>query len=208
MDCSPPGPSAHGIFQVRIPECVVISFSKGFSWPRDRTHVSCLADRFFITQPSGKSIETHWPSRNTKKAQGLEFLEVEARSGTGNKRRPAGSGPHSRTEKLTTFSCPSFLGNSTLLAHEQPTCQLLSDKAMWPHLSLPSSFLHPPAHQPCLICLFLPSAPGPAAYPVFWRLSHIPPGQPWDKRPHNWEEEEVDTELVLPLPREAAGFLH
>ena len=28
MDSSPPGTSVHGIFQARIPECVVISFSK------------------------------------------------------------------------------------------------------------------------------------------------------------------------------------
>ena len=28
MDCSPPGSSVHGIFQVRIPEWVAISFSR------------------------------------------------------------------------------------------------------------------------------------------------------------------------------------
>ena len=31
MDCSPPGPSVHGIFQARILELVAISFSKGSS---------------------------------------------------------------------------------------------------------------------------------------------------------------------------------
>ena len=31
MDCSPPGSSAHGIFQARILECVAISFSRGSS---------------------------------------------------------------------------------------------------------------------------------------------------------------------------------
>ena len=29
MDCGPPGSSVHGIFQVRIPEWVAISFSRG-----------------------------------------------------------------------------------------------------------------------------------------------------------------------------------
>ena len=35
MDCSPPGSSVHGIFQARILEWVAISFSRGFSQPRD-----------------------------------------------------------------------------------------------------------------------------------------------------------------------------
>ena len=47
MDCSLPGASTHGIFQARILERVAISFSRGSSWPRDQTWVSCIADRFF-----------------------------------------------------------------------------------------------------------------------------------------------------------------
>ena len=35
MDCSLPGSSVHGIFQVRILEWVAISFSRGSSQPRD-----------------------------------------------------------------------------------------------------------------------------------------------------------------------------
>ena len=35
MDCSLPGSTVHGIFQVRILEWVAISFSRGSSWPRD-----------------------------------------------------------------------------------------------------------------------------------------------------------------------------
>ena len=41
MDCSPPGSSVHGISQARIQEWVAISFSRGSSWPREQTHVSC-----------------------------------------------------------------------------------------------------------------------------------------------------------------------
>ena len=37
MDCSPPGSSAHGIFQARLLEWVAISFSRGSSQPRDQT---------------------------------------------------------------------------------------------------------------------------------------------------------------------------
>ena len=51
MDYSPPGSSVHGVFQARILECIVISFSRGSFWPRDQTHVSCLTGRFFITEP-------------------------------------------------------------------------------------------------------------------------------------------------------------
>ena len=37
----------HGIFQARVLEWVAISFSKGSSWPRDRTQVSLIAVRGF-----------------------------------------------------------------------------------------------------------------------------------------------------------------
>ena len=47
MVCSPPGSSIHGILQARILERVAMSFSRGSSWPRDGTQVSCIAGRFF-----------------------------------------------------------------------------------------------------------------------------------------------------------------
>ena len=43
MYCSPPGSSIHGIFQARILEWVALSFSRGPSWPRDWTSVSCIS---------------------------------------------------------------------------------------------------------------------------------------------------------------------
>ena len=49
MDCSPPGSSIHGTLQVRILEWVAIPFSRGSSWPRDQTLVSCIAGRCFTT---------------------------------------------------------------------------------------------------------------------------------------------------------------
>ena len=60
MDCSPPGSSVHRVSQARKLEWVAISFSKGFSRPRDWTHVSCIAGEFFTTEPPGK------PTRNRK----------------------------------------------------------------------------------------------------------------------------------------------
>ena len=41
MDFSLPGFSIHGVFQ-GIPDCVVISFSRGSSQPRDQTEISAL----------------------------------------------------------------------------------------------------------------------------------------------------------------------
>ena len=40
---SPPGSSVHEIFQARILEWVAISFSRGSSWPRDWTYISCIS---------------------------------------------------------------------------------------------------------------------------------------------------------------------
>ena len=42
MDCGPPGSSVHGILQARILEWVAILSSRGSSWPRDQTQISCI----------------------------------------------------------------------------------------------------------------------------------------------------------------------
>ena len=47
MDCSLPGSSVHGIFQVIVLEWIAISFSRGSSLPRDQTQVSRIVDRRF-----------------------------------------------------------------------------------------------------------------------------------------------------------------
>ena len=49
MDCSPPGSSVHGILQAKTVEWVAIPSSRGSSWPRDWTRVSC------ICRPPGKA---------------------------------------------------------------------------------------------------------------------------------------------------------
>ena len=45
--CSPPGSSVHGISEARILEWVATSSSRGSSWPRYQTRVSCIAGGFF-----------------------------------------------------------------------------------------------------------------------------------------------------------------
>ena len=47
VDYSLPGSSVYGILQTIILEWVAIPFSRGSSQPRDQTHISCTAGRFF-----------------------------------------------------------------------------------------------------------------------------------------------------------------
>ena len=54
VDCTPPGSSVHRILQARILEWVAILFSGGSPWPRDQTQVSCIAGRFYTTEPPMK----------------------------------------------------------------------------------------------------------------------------------------------------------
>ena len=54
MDCSPAGSPVHEMFQARILEWVVVSFSRGSSWPRVESVSRALAGRFFTTLPPGK----------------------------------------------------------------------------------------------------------------------------------------------------------
>ena len=49
VDHSLPVSSVHGIFQASILEWVAMHSSRGSSWPRDHTCVSCIAGRFFAT---------------------------------------------------------------------------------------------------------------------------------------------------------------
>ena len=56
MDCSPPRSSVHGISQVRILEWVAVSFSRGSSWTRDPTSISCLAGMFFYHQANWEAL--------------------------------------------------------------------------------------------------------------------------------------------------------
>ena len=44
-------PLSMGILQARMLEWVTIPLSRGSSWLRDGTRVSCMADGFFITEP-------------------------------------------------------------------------------------------------------------------------------------------------------------
>ena len=69
MDCSPPDSSVHGILQARIQEWVAISFSRGSSWPKDQTHVSYTADRFFTIWATREAHVFSKPLANSASSQ-------------------------------------------------------------------------------------------------------------------------------------------
>ena len=67
MDCSLPGFSVRGIFQLRVLEWVAISFSRASSQPRDQTMVSHIASRCF----------TLWATRAAQCLFGRPNIDLE-----------------------------------------------------------------------------------------------------------------------------------
>ena len=59
IECSPPGSSVCGISQA-ILEWVAISFSKGSSWPRNWSCISCLASWYFYLSHLGSPSLVLW----------------------------------------------------------------------------------------------------------------------------------------------------
>ena len=60
MDCSPPDFSVHGIIQARILEWITISSSRGSSWPRDWTHVSCIGSQILYHYATWEAHTQCW----------------------------------------------------------------------------------------------------------------------------------------------------
>ena len=70
MDCSPSGSSVHRISQARILECANISFSRGSSWARDWTWISCI---FLI---DGQILH-HWATWEACIFLNMYFLDLK-----------------------------------------------------------------------------------------------------------------------------------
>ena len=68
MDYNLPGSSVHGILQTRILEWVAVPFSRGSSWPRNGTQVSCIAGRFITVWPTREA----WLYKGNRKIQIFE----------------------------------------------------------------------------------------------------------------------------------------
>jgi len=71
MDHIPPGPSVHGILQVRRLEWVAISFSRGSSHPGIESGFPCIVDRFFTIWSPGE--EHHIKVTTTKQKNGVNL---------------------------------------------------------------------------------------------------------------------------------------
>ena len=76
MDHSLSGSSVCGVLQTRILELVAISFSKGFSLPRDRTQVSCIVSRFFTEPPQKPRGGRFHPSKPVPPFQKSSLAET------------------------------------------------------------------------------------------------------------------------------------
>ena len=73
LDYSPLGSSVHGIFQARMLEWVVISYSRKSSQARDQTHISRISyigGIFFTTVPPGKPGITIDTFKHTQQIHG------------------------------------------------------------------------------------------------------------------------------------------
>ena len=71
IDYSPPGFSVHGILQARILEWTAMPSSRGPSWPRSRTWISCIAGGLF----------TIWATRQAQILTGVSLKNTNRNMG-------------------------------------------------------------------------------------------------------------------------------
>ena len=67
IDCSPPGPSVHGILHASILEWVTIAFSMRYFWPRS----PALQADSLLSEPPGKPISRESVNKSHKSEGGL-----------------------------------------------------------------------------------------------------------------------------------------
>ena len=101
VDCSLPGFSVHGISQGRMLEWGVTSFFRGSSWPRDWTWNSCIASRFFTSEPPGRPVG-------------------------GGRQWQMASLPHSTPPKENQQVLPSVSNTALMEPHQEGDCWLAS----------------------------------------------------------------------------------
>ena len=157
MDCSPPGSSVHGILQARILEWVAISFSRGSSWPRDQTWVSCTVGRFFTICPSGKHCTYSFnPNSEFGTNSWLSGKESVCNAGDPDSISGSGRSPGEGNGNLFQYSClENFTdrGAWQAIVHGVPKSQtwlsmhvLLSQRPRWLWKILVRKFLHWPCY--------------------------------------------------------------
>ena len=124
MDYRPltPGSSVHGTSQARIPEWVVISYSRGSSWSRDRTlgsWGSCITTGFFTTEPPGKTSFKQEISVPPSLNLSIQFLL------TWQLASPRANDLRKNKGSLQDYSHCGFPGGT---GGKEPTCQCRSHK--------------------------------------------------------------------------------
>ena len=115
--CDPKDSSVHGILQARTLEWVAISFTRGSSWSRDRTQISCTVGRFFII----------WAS-SQKDGQSSTIQSLEWGWGSGFKVAPS-YGRQVGAGGWWVVSSPPYEGLSTGCLSILQTWQLISPRA-------------------------------------------------------------------------------
>ena len=118
VDCSLPGSSLHGILQARVLEWVAISFSRGSSWPRDRTPVSHIAGRHFNLWAT-REAPSHCLGICKTKFQKMEFKKWSEWKNHWIKTRTSYSTCFERN--ITDWVLKSFLTSSLPLKKRWPS---------------------------------------------------------------------------------------
>ena len=116
MDCSPPGSSVHGVIQAGILEWFAILLSRGSSWLRDKTQVSCIAGRFFTGWATREAWNYYVILLNVSKAT------LDLCSST------------QYLEGLATHDCPHILDRETVQKYRMNTATVLY---CWPCSEIP-----------------------------------------------------------------------
>ena len=130
-----------GILQARILEGVAISFSRGSSWPRNWTPISCIAGRFFTIWATGRVRKnkrrlSHWAlhrfQEHTELGQALS-AEMEWCQGCGQTQVLSFLGAFD----FSTDICRPSFGRATFSGHNKACLQYwgLSCRIIWefPH---------------------------------------------------------------------------
>ena len=166
--CNPIDYTVRGILQTRILEWVAFPFSRGSSWPRNPTGVSCIAGRFF----------THWATwfyraQQTFAVNGALFSETVLFLLTHGFTCIAQNSPGSFSESPST---PAVLG----ISHDPDQSSWLPLCVIWLTLAVWQGTRGGDIHCGCWACTFnnastLPLNPIMEVLPILPRKTN-----PWD----------------------------
>ena len=132
MNCSPPGFSVHGILQARTLEWIAIPFSRGSSWPRDRTLVSCTAGIFFTFWDTGKPHYNLITSFKTPSLYtGITFWSTRTSTYEWEEGTDQSTTPHSRLFSRTLNLKHNDQGKTWLLHQGRSVWEGLSIRSPW-----------------------------------------------------------------------------